>query len=148
MVKQLNDAFNILRQLEEDAYILKVVKRGKKKRKVPPLPPLANSFMPTSMMKLEHISFEMFCNFFDQKPEFAAAFAPIWLPIVLLKDPHMQRAGVMRSVAAVKMQEELVKNPPPPPPLPPPKKKKKKKADESSSQRFLASMRASQKSSS
>ena len=38
MVKVMLDAFTELRRDEENLYILKVIKRGKKKRKVPPLP--------------------------------------------------------------------------------------------------------------
>lgn len=131
MVKQLLGAFHQLRKDDEDEYVLRVIKRGKKRRKVPPLPPLANSFMPSTMKRREHMTYEQFCAFFDTNPGFAVSFAPLWLRLVL-HDPTLQKAGVMRSVAVVTCQEALAKDPPPPIPPPPPKKKKRQPSPKSS----------------
>jgi Ca2+-binding EF-hand superfamily protein len=107
MVKVLFDLFTELRRLEEEAYVLNVLCKGKKKKKLPPMPALANTYIPTTLRRIEHINADSFAQYFDKWPAIAAAFTSVWLNVAL-RDVVLHQNLIVRSVAAGKCKEALL----------------------------------------
>ncbi|KPI86038.1 hypothetical protein ABL78_4907 [Leptomonas seymouri] len=83
MVRSLEDAFNIVAAEEEAAY-LKATRKGRKGRAAAvSLNSNQKSAIPLHLMRKSHMNFQLFCRFFDELPQMPAAFAHVWLPLLM-----------------------------------------------------------------
>ncbi|KAK7194152.1 hypothetical protein NESM_000328800 [Novymonas esmeraldas] len=87
MVKALGDVFSMIAVDEEAAYI-KANKKGKKRGGATVLAAHQSSPIPLHMMRTSHIDHATFSRFFDELPLMAAAFAHVWLPLLLCGRRH------------------------------------------------------------
>ncbi|KAG5504006.1 hypothetical protein GH5_04866 [Leishmania sp. Ghana 2012 LV757] len=92
MVKALSDVFAAVAEEEEAAY-LKANKKRRKKGGAAALAAHQSSPIPLNVMRKSHIDFATFSRFFDEVPLMAAAFAHIWLPLLLSGRRHTAAAG-------------------------------------------------------
>lgn len=85
MVHALEDAFSVVAAEEEAAY-LKANKKGRKGSgggAAPRLNSNQKSSIPLHVMRKSHMDFVLFCRFFDELPHMSAAFAHVWLPLLM-----------------------------------------------------------------
>lgn len=82
IVKALLDCFDVIAADEEVAYF-KSISKGRRKKKPPPLAPHQKSAIPLHVMRRAHIPYKEFCEFFDRLPQLPAAFAHVWLPLLV-----------------------------------------------------------------
>jgi hypothetical protein len=79
-----------VRKAEEEEYIARVIRKGKKgkasKKKLPVLPDTQNSYIPISNMRVAHISREAFRTHFSLSPQLVEAFACRWLLLLAVGD--------------------------------------------------------------
>ncbi|KAG5503453.1 hypothetical protein JKF63_05592 [Porcisia hertigi] len=87
MVKTLSDVFAVVATEEEEAY-LKANRKGKKKKRAVTLAAHQSSPIPLNVMRKSHMDYATFCRFFDEMPLMAAAFAHVWLPLLLSGHRH------------------------------------------------------------
>ncbi|TPP44914.1 hypothetical protein CGC20_11960 [Leishmania donovani] len=92
MVKALSDVFTVVATEEEAAY-LKASRKRKKKGGAAALAAHQSSPIPLSVMRTSHMDYAVFCRFFDEMPLMAAAFAHVWLPLLLNGRRHTAAAG-------------------------------------------------------
>ncbi|CAJ1025731.1 hypothetical protein, conserved [Leishmania lindenbergi] len=92
MVKALSDVFAVVATEEEAAYI-KANKKRKKKGGAVALAAHQSSPIPLNVMRKSHIDYAVFCRFFDEMPLMSAAFAHVWLPLLLNGRRHTTAAG-------------------------------------------------------
>ncbi|TPP52243.1 hypothetical protein CGC21_16190 [Leishmania donovani] len=92
MVKALSDVFTVVATEEEAAY-LKTSRKRKKKGGAAALAAHQSSPIPLSVMRTSHMDYAVFCRFFDEMPLMAAAFAHVWLPLLLNGRRHTAAAG-------------------------------------------------------
>lgn len=90
MVRVLQGLFIDVRIAEEEEYIARVIRKGKKgkasKKKLPALPATQNSYIPISNMRVAHISREAFRTHFATSPHLVEAFACRWLLLLAVGD--------------------------------------------------------------
>ncbi|KAG5477764.1 hypothetical protein LSCM1_05062 [Leishmania martiniquensis] len=91
MVKALSDVFAAVAAEEETAYL----KANKKKKKggAAALAAHQSSPIPLNIMRKSHLDLAVFSRFFDEMPLMAAAFAHVWLPLLLNGHRHTAAAG-------------------------------------------------------
>ncbi|CAG9574581.1 conserved hypothetical protein [Leishmania major strain Friedlin] len=92
MVKALSDVFAVVATEEEAAY-LKANRKRKKKGGAVALAAHQSSPIPLSVMRTSHMDYAVFCRFFDEMPLMAAAFAHVWMPLLLNGRRHTAAAG-------------------------------------------------------
>ncbi|CBZ27439.1 conserved hypothetical protein [Leishmania mexicana MHOM/GT/2001/U1103] len=93
MVKALSDVFAVVATEEEAAYLKANRKRKKKKGGAVALAAHQSSPIPLNVMRKSHLDYAVFCRFFDEMPLMAAAFAHVWLPLLLNGRRHTAAAG-------------------------------------------------------
>ncbi|GET88950.1 hypothetical protein, conserved [Leishmania tarentolae] len=93
MVKALSDAFTVVATEEEAAYLKANKKRKKKKGAAIAVAAHQSSPIPLSVMRKSHMDYTIFCRLFDEIPLMAAAFAHVWLPLLLQGHRHTAAAG-------------------------------------------------------
>jgi Ca2+-binding EF-hand superfamily protein len=93
MVKVLNDVFRRLEVVEEERYLASLSKGKGKKKKPPPLRPNQKSIIPTNMMRLSHMNFKTFDQYFDVMLELSTAFSQCWLQ-ALEKSPALKMSVI------------------------------------------------------
>ncbi|KPA79155.1 hypothetical protein ABB37_05660 [Leptomonas pyrrhocoris] len=83
MVRALEDAFSVV-AAEEEAAFLKANRKGRKGAAArASVGAHQKSAIPLHLMRKSHMDFELFCRFFDALPQMSAAFAHVWLPLLI-----------------------------------------------------------------